>query len=77
MKEAKPMDEIFDNAGLYHDQAERMHALAVKEENRKRQRVMFAIAEHYYLLHDGIVELGRLPPPLRLVEPAGPVASKA
>ena len=46
----------------YHDQAERMRALAVKEEDRKRQQVMFAIAEHYYLLHDQFEELGRLQP---------------
>jgi hypothetical protein len=74
MKEAKAMDEVFINARLYHDQAERMHALAVKEGNRKRQQVMFAIAEHYYLLHDQFVELGRLrpPPALRLTEGAGP-----
>ena len=67
------MDELSSNAALYHDQAERMHALAVKEENRKRQRVMFAIAEHYYLLHDQFTELDRLrpPPALRLAEPAG------
>jgi len=60
MKEAKAMDEVFINARLYHDQAERMHALAVKEGNRKRQQVMFAIAEHYYLLHDRLLELGRM-----------------
>ncbi|HZQ41343.1 MAG TPA: hypothetical protein VFA87_11130 [Rhizomicrobium sp.] len=64
------MDELLINAGLYHDQAERMYALAMKEKNRKRQQVMFAIAEHYYLLHDEFMELGRLPPPpaLRLAE---------
>lgn len=66
------MDELLNDAVLCHDQAERMHALAVKEENRKRQQVMFAIAEHYYLLHDRFVELGSLrpPPALRLAEPA-------
>ncbi len=74
MKEAEAMDEHLINAGLYHDQAERMHALAVKEGNKKRQQVMFAIAEHYYLLHDQFVELGRLrpPPALRLAERVGP-----
>ena len=69
------MDEHASNADFYHDQAERMHALAMKEENRKRQQVMFAIAEHYYLLHDQFVELGRLrpKPALRLAErPASP-----
>lgn len=68
------MDKVFVDAELYHDQAECMYALAMKEENRKRQRVMFAIAEHYYLLHDRFTELGRLrpPPALRLAKPAGP-----
>jgi|GraSoiStandDraft_51_1057287.scaffolds.fasta_scaffold4720136_1 hypothetical protein len=56
------MDELLVNARYYHDQAERMRALAVKEEDRKRRRVMFAIAEHYYLLHDQFEELDRLPP---------------
>ena len=63
------MDELLSNAGLYHDQAERVRALAVKEEDSKRRQVLFAIAEHYYLLHDQFEELGRLKPTgaLRLV----------
>lgn len=67
------MDELLSHAELYHDQAERMRALAVKEEDLKRRQVMFAIAEHYYLLHDHFVELGALRPrpELRLAEGAG------
>jgi hypothetical protein len=63
------MNNLLTNAGLYHDQAERMLALAMQEESRNRQRVMLAIAEQYFLLHDHFVELGQLhgAPALRLV----------
>jgi hypothetical protein len=56
------MDNLLTNAARVREQAERLHALAVKEGNRKRQQVMFAIAEHYYLLHDRLLELGQMEP---------------
>lgn len=63
------VNSLLTNAGLYHDQGERMLGLAMQEENKRRQRVMLAIAEQYFLLHDHFVELGQLlgAPALRLV----------
>jgi hypothetical protein len=54
------MDQLLRNTNLYHDQAERVHALALREHDKKRQLVLLAIAEHFYLLHDQLVELGHL-----------------
>jgi hypothetical protein len=64
------MNDLLDNARLYHDQAERMRALARKEENKKNRQVMLAIAEHYYLLHDRMVELSQLQ-----LQPAAQIAT--
>jgi hypothetical protein len=60
------MEKLLSNTALYHDQAEHVHALTLKEQNKERRRIMLDIAEHYYLLHDGLVELARLPA-LRIV----------
>jgi hypothetical protein len=56
------METVFSNARLCHDQAERIHALATKEPDRTRQRIMFILADQYYLLHDRLVELQKIWP---------------
>jgi hypothetical protein len=67
MKEAKAMSDLLTDTRLILDQAERMHAMALGEADKKKQRVMFAIAEHYYLLHDGLLELGQMEPGANIV----------
>ena len=47
-------------AGAYHEQAERMRELGLKEENKKKREALLAIAEYYYLLHDQYLELWQL-----------------
>lgn len=47
--------------GFFGDQLEGMCILAMKEDNKKRQQVMPAIANTYCLLHDQFVELGKVP----------------
>jgi hypothetical protein len=54
------MDNLLTNADLILEQAERMHALALGESDLKRKRLMYAVAEHYYLLHDRLQELGQM-----------------
>ncbi|HZQ39906.1 MAG TPA: hypothetical protein VFA87_03905 [Rhizomicrobium sp.] len=56
------MDNLLTDAGLIHEQAERMHVLALRESDKRKQRVMFAVAEHYYLLHDRLQELEQFEP---------------
>ena len=47
-------------AGVYHEQAERMRELGLKEENKKKREALLAIAEYYYLLHDQYLELWQM-----------------
>jgi hypothetical protein len=54
------MDNLLTNAALVLEQAERMHVLAVGESDKRKKRIIFAIAEHYYLLHDRLLELGQM-----------------
>ena len=54
------MDEMMSDAVLCHDQAEHIRALALKEKDKDRRRVMLAISECYYLLHDQLVELEQM-----------------
>jgi hypothetical protein len=54
------MDDPLMKATLYHEQAERMRALGLREGDRKRREAILGIAEYYYLLHDQYVELAQL-----------------
>jgi len=51
------MDSILTNAELCQAQADLVQALALKERDPTKQRLMFAVAEQYYLLHDQLVAL--------------------
>ena len=53
------MDKLLTNAALCHEQAERTRALAIMEMDQTKRRLLFALAEQYYLLHDQLVELNR------------------
>ena len=52
------MNNLLNNIGLYHDQAERTANLAQKEGDKKRRKALTDIAEHLYMLHDDLVVLG-------------------
>ena len=54
------MNNLLNNTRLYQDQAERTEDLARKEGDSERRRVLTAIAEHLYMLHDDLVVLGNL-----------------
>ena len=54
------MNNLLNNIGLYHDQAERTANLAQKEGDKKRRKALTDIAEHLYMLHDDLVVLGNL-----------------
>jgi hypothetical protein len=54
------MNNLLNNTRLYQDQAERTEDLARKEGDSERRRVLTAIAEHLYMLHDDLVVLGTL-----------------
>lgn len=53
------MDQLLTNATLCHQQADRMRALALAEADKTKRRLLLAVSEHYYLLHDQLVELYR------------------
>ena len=54
---AAMMDDLLTVATESHKQAECWWALAAKEGDKTKQRIMFALAEQYYLPHDQLVEL--------------------
>ena len=54
------MNDAHIKAGVYHEQAERVRELGLKEENKKKRETLLAIAEHYYLLHDQYLELWQM-----------------
>jgi hypothetical protein len=54
------MGDVLTNAERILAEAERLHALALGEKDKQRQRVALAVADHYYRLHDRLLELQRL-----------------
>ena len=60
------MDDLQTMAALCMKDAELMRTAGLIERDMERRRVMLAIAEHYFLLHDELLELERL------LLPAGP-----
>jgi hypothetical protein len=57
------MDDPLSKAKACHDQAEAFHAKARLERDHHRQRRMGMIAELYFLLHDELVALSKMPAP--------------
>jgi hypothetical protein len=57
------MDDPLGRAKLYLAQAEQMQDLGLNEKDRRSRRMLLAIAEYYFLLHDKYVELGQLDGP--------------
>jgi hypothetical protein len=53
------MKDLLTNATLCHEQADRMRGLALAEQHPTKRRLLFAVAEQYYLLHDELVALNR------------------
>ena len=53
------MEHVNNSAALCHEQADRIRSLALTEGDQTKRRLLFAVAEQYYLLHDQLVELQR------------------
>ena len=52
-----PMDQ-FSKAKEFLIEAQRMEARAMKEDEQTKRRMMMSVAEHYYLLHDALMDFG-------------------
>jgi hypothetical protein len=52
--------DVLTQAELLLSEAERIHTWALGEKDKQKQHVMLAVADHYYLLHDRLLELQRL-----------------
>lgn len=52
--------DVLTQAELLLAEAERIHTWALGEKDKQKQDVMLAVADHYYLRHDRLLELQRL-----------------
>ena len=57
------MENLQAAIGFYREQAQAVYVLALREKDTNRRRVLLAICEHYYLLHDQLLELARISRP--------------
>lgn len=65
------MNHLREAILFYREQAQIIFVLATKEPDKPKQRILFAISEHYYMLHDQLTELEKMCAKARAGLPSG------